>query len=283
MSEGEVALITLFSVPKSFRGHIGMIQRNALASWRWTLPEAQILLLGDDSTIAEAAVAIGAEYLTERSANPRGTPLLNHAFDRARRVARHPVLAFVNADIVLLPNFPAAVAQLPPEPFLMVGQSRNVPIEERIAFDAPGVADRLEALWRAGSPRGPFAMDYFVFPRDLYGDLPPFVVGRARYDNWLVWCALKAGARVVDASVYVTAIHQAHDYSHVPGGLRETHYGPEARENRRLAGWSRYLHLHSILDSTHELKPEGIRRRGFPRAPLLRQLALRLTLRLSGR
>ena len=30
-------------------------------------------------------------------------------------------------------------------------------------------------------------IDYFAFPRGQYHDLPPFVIGRPGYDNWLVW------------------------------------------------------------------------------------------------
>src|SRR6185503_20249734 len=112
-----------------------------------------------------------------------------------------------------------------------------------------------------GILRTPFAMDYFLFTRGLFETIPPFAVGRARYDNWLIWRARRARAMVIDATGFVSAIHQRHDYSHLAGGKRQAYYGPEAKRNQELAGKWRYFHVYSPMDATHSLSPEGIRRR----------------------
>ena len=40
-------MITFFTIPKPFEGHIGTIQRNALASWTKVDSAGQVLVLGD--------------------------------------------------------------------------------------------------------------------------------------------------------------------------------------------------------------------------------------------
>jgi hypothetical protein len=278
-------VLTVFAVPKAFRDHAGMIQRNALHSWRQALPDAQIILLGDDPGVAEAARAIGAEHVHPLAVSRLGTPLLSDAFRKAQDAARFDTLLYVNADIILRRDLQTAVCRLPAPPFLMVGESRDVPIHTTLAFDDDGLDLRLDALWRTAPSRGPFALDYFVFSRGLFDGMPPFVVGRARFDNWLVWKARDVGATVIDGSAAIRSLHQAHDYQHVPGPASEKRPqgGAESRENQRLAGWPRLVHLRGLYDCTHVLTPEGLRERPWVRAALLRQLVLRARLKLSGR
>ena len=61
----------------------------------------------------------------------------------------------------------------------------------------------------ANQQRPPQWIDYFAFSRGLYyKNTPAFVIGRPGWDNWLVWQARKSGARVVDATAVVQAVHQ---------------------------------------------------------------------------
>ena len=53
-------MITFFSTPKPFRGHIGVIQRNAIQSWRLTHPDAEVILFGDEAGAAEVARRAGS-------------------------------------------------------------------------------------------------------------------------------------------------------------------------------------------------------------------------------
>jgi len=48
-------MITFFTTPKPFRGHIGVIQRNAIESWKRIHPSAEVILFGDEEGAAEAA------------------------------------------------------------------------------------------------------------------------------------------------------------------------------------------------------------------------------------
>ena len=111
---------------------------------------------------------------------------------------------------------------------------------------------------RHGNRRSPEWIDYFVFPRGLYAaDLPPLVIGRPFWDNWLVWKTLDLKQPVVDVSPVVLAVHQNHDYRHHPQGLAGVLHGEEANWNHRLAGG--WKHLRTIADATEVLYPDGLR------------------------
>jgi hypothetical protein len=52
----------------------------------------------------------------------------------------------------------------------------------------------------------------------------------------MVWKALEDGYTVVDASLVVMAVHQNHDYSHLPEGKQGVWGDEEARRNLDWAG-----------------------------------------------
>jgi hypothetical protein len=239
-------VLTLFTIPKAFVSSIGDAQRVALQSWS-ALDGVQLVLLGDEPGVAEAAREFGADHLGELARNSEGTPRLDDAFARASVIARHSLLCFANADIVFGPDLPRAVESLPLSRFLLVGQSYDLDSSE-VAGKAPLELRRLAR--DRGVRRGATAIDYFVFPAGLFDPLPQFVVGRAGYDNWLLWRARQEGP-VIDATDAVTAVHQRHDYRHLPGGKDQAYYGPEASRNVEIGGGrSRVYTLH---DASHRM------------------------------
>jgi hypothetical protein len=233
-------VITFFTIPKPFEGHIGVIQRNALRSWLHVAPDVQVIAIG------EAPEDIAVEHVADVARNEHGTPLLDDAFRIAEKHARHDVLCFSNADILLPQSLARAVeiTQGSHERFLVVGECWSARVETDVAPES--------IPWQLhGAKRGADAIDYFVYSRGLYSDLPPFAIGRTVFDNWLVWRARSAGATVVDATTSVRALHQDHSYAHV-GTLFGIRVGPEAVENRRLSGGGRER-LFSRFDATHRL------------------------------
>jgi hypothetical protein len=249
-------VLTLFSIPKPFAGHIGQIQSNALASWTALGADVQVVLVGDEEGVAAAAARAGVEHLPEVARSAAGTPLLDDCFRRVDAVARHPLRVFVNGDIVLLPDLLDAVRRVAATgaPFLLVGQSRDLVVTPADLADPDGLRERAQ---HEGRLRGPTAIDWFVFPAGHFDPLPPFMVGRATFDNWMIWRARRRGP-VVDATRVVVAIHQPHDYAHLARGKDEAYYGDEAQENLRLGGGKR--HRYTLGDASHLLMPTGVRR-----------------------
>jgi hypothetical protein len=98
--------ITIFSAPKAFTNpHIAMIQRNAIQSWMHLGDQVQVLLMGEETGLAEAARELGVQLLTQVRRNAKGTPLISSMFELAQQHSESPYLACINADVMLLPDF----------------------------------------------------------------------------------------------------------------------------------------------------------------------------------
>lgn len=254
-------LVTLFAIPKPFNERFGDIQRNAIRSWTELGTGFDVVLLGDEPGTAEAAADLGVQRLIDINRNEYGTPLMNDLFEQVEQQCAGSLFCYINADIVLMSDFAEALRQVVRRKrrFLMVGQRTDFDQEGPIDF-SPGWEDRLRReVAQRGKLHRPTGIDYFVFHRGLWGVLPPMAIGRFVWDNWLIYRARQRQVTVIDATARVSAIHQNHDYSHVPGGLQQASNGAEARLNLALAGGNK--HLYTIWDSTHVLTDQGLSKR----------------------
>ncbi len=263
-------MITLFSGPKPFAGRIGLIQDNAIASWTRLGAGVEVLLLGDEPGIAESAARHGVQHLPGILRTAAGTPRLDAMFAVARQAAAHPLLCYVNADVILLPDLlvraQAAAARFPS--FLMVGQRWDLDLREPLMLDGDWETQLRHAVRVRGRRHPPGGSDYFVFPRSCFEDIPAFALGRAGWDNWMIYHARRRRWPVIDASQAVTVIHQDHDYAHLPGG-RPHYRHPESDANLVLAGGRPTVF--TLADADWVDDEAGLRRR-----PLrLRELARR--------
>lgn len=254
-------MLTLVAVPKPIRGEVGVVQRNALRSW-CALPEAQVILLGDEPGVADLAADLGVEQMSQVLRTELGTPRLDDVFAAADRLARHRLRCYVNADVVLLDDFLPAVRAVASrfEGFLAIGRTLDLEVDRDLELGRVDVRHELASTAeRVGRSRGATAIDYFVFTPHLFDPVPAFAVGRAGFDNWLVWRARTRGP-VIDLGDTVIAVHQHHDYAHV-GGQDEAHFGAEARRNRSLAGGG--SRMFTIHDASHRLTRDGRVRRNL--------------------
>jgi hypothetical protein len=261
--------ITLFTAPKPFTDpHIATIQRNAIQSWMHLGQDVEVLLVGDEPGMAEVAAEFGLRQLRDVDCSEGGTPLVNSIFDLARRASQSPLLAYLNADILLVPDFVSAAQQVAGQAdrFLVIGQRWDLDVKSPLDF-SPGWDARLETdVLKRGRRHMPAGSDYFLFPRHLFAEIPAFTIGRAGWDNWMIFHARQQGWPVIDGTPSILVIHQDHDYRHLPGG--KPHYEhPESQVNQSLAGGSANLYM--VLDSDRQLVDGRIRR---PRWTLLRAL-----------
>ncbi|HXM96680.1 MAG TPA: hypothetical protein VOA64_20875 [Candidatus Dormibacteraeota bacterium] len=262
----EAKPITILGLPKPFRGHIGTIQRNAITSWTMLRPRPEIYLFGEEEGVSEIAVALKINHLNDIARNEFGTPLLDDLLRRAREFANTPLLCYVNSDTILLPEFLDAVVRIHKEfpKFLGVSHRLNVDLQESLNFAADGESKLRLKIMPLGELGNPTAIDVFVFPPDLYEQVPPLALGRAWFDQWLIKDARRRGIPVVDVTRVARAIHQNHEYGHIAGGQHGAYRGEEAQHNLEIYGG--VPHAFTLLDVTHELLPDGrIRRVHFRR------------------
>ena len=286
--------VTLFTTTKPFEGRNALAQENALRSWQRLarMRGFEVLVIGSDRGAKEQAKLTGARHIADTHASATGAPYLNRLFAQARSQATFPIIAYLNADIILLDDFQRVVdfaehqAAQPAFPaFLLTARRHDLVVERAIDFQRDDWQATLRS--RCDNHRtldAPTALDLFVFNRDFYTNLPPMTVGRTAWDNWLLAEASLRKAAIIDASPSVTLVHQSHDYGHLPGAWLEVWSGAEASANRALAG-SDLITLESAATLT--LFPTGLRDGYFPvdapaDAAAERRLALALSRRRAG-
>lgn len=249
-----MAFLTIFTTPKPFTNlHIATIQRNALANWRALGEEVAVIVLGDEAGAAEAAAQIGALHLPEVARNKEGTPLISDLFAQARSHADGPLLAYVNADILLLPDFveTARLAVQAKKHFLLVGQRWDLDVTEPLSFEDDWDSALRQRVRQQGKLHPPAGSDYFIFPKAEFSEMPQFAIGRAGWDNWMIYWARRQAWPVVDATRDIFIVHQNHDYSHLPGG-RPHYRQPETFDNIRMAG-GRMVTRFMLADCSHQI------------------------------
>lgn len=248
-------MLTFFTTAKPFRGHDGIIQRNALKTWKLLHPQVEVILFGDDEGAAEVARELELRHQRHTAKNEFGSNLINSMFAQAQELARYEVLCYANCDIILLPDFCQALehvkSRLPR--FLMVGRRWDTNIIEPMDFSSSTWREKLRRhAMSAGRQSDEWWIDYFVFRRGLFeGGFPPLAVGRPYWDNYTVWKALDSRAVVVDTSAAVVAVHQNHDYAQHPQGRTGIWQSEEAQKNFELTGG--WTHLRNIADATQQL------------------------------
>lgn len=244
--------ICIFTAPKPFVDeHIALIQRNALRSWLAMGAEVEVLLIGDEAGLPEVAAELGIRHIGQVKTNSHGTPLVKAIFDAARHASQAPLLVYVNADIILLPDFAAQVRQVASahEAFVLLGQRYDLDVQHALDF-SPGLDEKLRAeLAARGQLHSLGGSDYFAFPRQLYADLPDFAIGRAGWDNWMIYEAIQRNWLPVDATPTITIVHQNHNYAHLNAPNHQRH--AETEENTELGGGMRSMYM--LLDIPHRL------------------------------
>jgi len=261
-------MITIFSIPKAFNGHINIIQRNAIKSWTSLCPRCQVVLCGDDSGTEEVAKEFDVKCIPDIARNEFGTPLLSSAFERIREVAANNLLCYVNSDIIFMSDFILAIRRIKTDQFLLFGNRWNIDINEEIDFNDNNWETKIkEYIKLKGSLQPPIGADYFVFKKnEALSDIPPFAVGRPLWDNWFIYNARKNKYKVIDASKAILALHQNHGYGHLQSdyctkkgkSIWECPEGPEVdRQKEIMNGQEKFF---SLSDATHILTENRLKR-----------------------
>ena len=232
-----------------------MIQRNAIKSWT-LLPDVEVILLGEETGLAEAAKELGVKHLPNVASNESGTPLISSMFQMVRENSNSELLCIINADMILMPDFVEVTLDnrqlaVGLQKFVLLSQRWDYDIASPLDFAAGWEAQLRESVRKQNQLHRPAGSDFFLFPKSCYQDIPDFIVGRAGWDNWMIYKARSEKWPVIDCTPSVMIVHQNHDYSHLPGG--KPHYEhPDTNENIRLAGGQAAVR-YTILDSTHQL------------------------------
>ena len=209
-----------------------------MPSQAWTrLQDVEVILIGDEPGIPEAAREFGVRNVPEVKRDEKGIPLVSSVMEIGHAHSDSPMLCYANADMILMSDLvagrPAGLRQA--KDFLLVGQRWNLDLTEPFDFSGDWESRLRADVAQHGKFYSPWGIDYFVFPRHLYTEVPDFTIGRPAWDNWMVYHARTTFGMAIDASRDVLVVHQNHDYSHLPGN--KPPYGSEvAKSNLAKAG-----------------------------------------------
>ncbi len=255
--------LTIFTTCKPFEGQFATIQRNALRSWKTACPDCEVFVFGDEAGVAESCRELGLQHAATVARTSFGTPLLNDLFDKAEELATSEFLAFINSDIMLTEDLVSAAQTVRSRfnQFLLIARRWNVSLQDSWDFTHPEWPLRLRRYARdRGTLEPPYGgLDLFLYSRGIWGKLPPFAIGRTRWDSALIYQARRREIPVIDATDSLTMVHQNHSYSHYPKGATGVFKGPEALRNQELLGGEQFIF--TALNATHILKKSSIQRR----------------------
>lgn len=154
--------------------------------------------------------------------NAFGVPVLKSLFQVAKEQCPDAVTySYVNGDILLRHDFVDTLEAVASHAFLhnsneddstssflVVGKRKNANWRHHNTSASDPFFDYQERFRRARLFHGQ-AQDYFVVNNKFdWSDIPPFVIGRAGYDNWLVDYAYHhPNVHLVDATSTLSAMH----------------------------------------------------------------------------
>lgn len=267
-------LVTILTAPKPFTDpHINIIQTNALRSWVQLGDMVDILVLGEDAGIKEAAQSLDVSYFPDVVCNEKGTPLISSMLENGRELSQSPFLAIVNTDVILFPDFVQAIINVAhlKKDFLIIGQRWDMEIQDELGKKSSDFDQLRKRVPIEAKLHPPTGSDYFIFPRTSYLSIPDLAIGRAGWDNWFIFKSRWEGWPVIDATKDVMAVHQSHDYAHLPGG--QPHYRlPETRKNVLMGGGEHTIF--SLFDAQYDLIDGKLVRKKFALKKICREIEI---------
>ncbi len=238
-------MITIFSCPKSFEKEIAILQKNAIYSWTLLKSKSikpEIILVGNERGVKELCLDLGLKHLPDIETNESGVPLLSSIFSEVEKISSYDLLCFINADIILFPNFCYTIQEVVDklsDKFLLTGQRIDSDINYPLSFEKDWDLKLKKKIKENNYKFG--GSDYFVFKKGTFKNVPPFYIGRYFWDNWLIYQARKMKIPVIDLTPEVFALHQKHEThtfsekSHLLETLLEN---KEIRYNFKISGFS---------------------------------------------
>jgi len=229
-------MLTIFTIPKPFIGHIGRIQRNAIKSWKLLDPSIEVILFGNEEGATDVVEELGLRHIPDVLCNEWGTPYISNIFSYVQKIAKYDVICFANCDIILLSDFLHAIHRVEEKKqhFFIAGTRRNIDYGNDIDVSIHSENKIRKYVEKNGNMSSGTGMDYLVFTRGIIEEMPKFLIGRPGWDNWMMWYAADSVYPFIQCTSQIMAIHQNHDYSHVPKRVGNSWEGPEAQYNRSL-------------------------------------------------
>jgi len=232
-------MLTIFTTPKPLNDENRWRSfSNAMGSWLQIKPKPEILVFTKQPCLLVDEIDEQVHQIADFECGSQGLPFVDDMFIKAQERASNDILMYTNDDMIYMSDLMPAIIRVQqkfPE-FFMVGQRWDVPIPGYIDFSDPKweILLHWEVLMQ-GELHPPGGKDYFIFTGPLPFRLWPMFVGRPKWDDMLLYLAKQHQMPTVDLTRAVAAIHQEHDYNHVPGSDHPNRTQPwDWRHNQQM-------------------------------------------------
>lgn len=227
--------LTFFTIPRdSFDGFYGMAMNNAIKSWALLEPKPEIMLFGNTTDIQDAAQRFHCVRKPINCHRKWGIPFINGAIKQAQKHAKNPMLCFANTDMIFFQDIYDAIEAVAStfRKFLIIGRRTRVEIPSPIDFSGDWQNELHDLASEKGRLANDLGIDYWIFKRGLYQNVPPLLIGHRVWHCWLVWDVWRRGIPVINATEAILAVHQD------PMGRRgrRVKAGPGFRYNIKAVG-----------------------------------------------
>lgn len=217
-----VAWLTVFTTLKldeAFLKDTGQKQRNfrTWLAYTETKPEWQWLaLITGNCSLLQKNIRCEELRLRHHSFIYK-MPLISEVLKRARMLARTKYLFYANVDNIILGDIEGAIeqAQKSTTEHHVFMSSRAIGVHTRRQYNFASDTDKAEfhslqttEFWWPG-----WACEAFLFNRanPLVDRMPPFLVGRIRWDNWLLqFAAMHNDVASIETTGYIRVYHLNH-------------------------------------------------------------------------
>ena len=248
-------MLTIFSSPKPAQGAVRQHQENAIASWRSLGMDVQIILAAPANDLADLAQKYQCDVLPQVACNTAGVPILSDLFAQAAASARHDILVYVNADIILSAGLIGIVKSMRSKfnEFLLIGGRTNIHWDNPLPVNWPEILARTAQQENAQPTR--WGSDYFIFTKNYYAAIKPFILGRFYWDNWLIYEGCRLAKPVINITHVYTVYHPHHDYAHAATSEAALWQHPDTIYNHQLM--PNPMAHHTVEDASYLLGTAG--------------------------
>jgi len=222
---------TIFITPQGFVGAAERRQRRAIVSWQKLNPPPTIVLMGQGERYEEVSKELGLIINSHLDLNLVKMPLAGSLLHVATN-AETDISVIINSDVILTQSFVDGLFRVSDhfDDWFLTGARIDIPNQLPIHLEPMHKDFSDKELTTYAKQKGVLhsagGADYFVWNNRrngtrvnlIHGNMPPFIRGKSKFDNWIVHEVVQAGYRkTIDGTEAIVAVHVDHEYSGVRG------------------------------------------------------------------
>ena len=147
-------------------------------------------------------------------------------------------------------DFTSHISKIKLSKFFIAGRRWDIQLNRLIDFNNSWEKTIKNIIKNSGVLHRDTGVDYFLSPKNIVPRMPAFAIGRAWWDNWIIYDFKRRGIPIIDGTEILT-VHQNHDYSHIKSIAKGTsNKGLERTQNQIIANL-KFCDILYISDASH--------------------------------